>query len=93
MLGEERIRAARRRTLEIRTITVSLRIAMDELEANHDLPLDRRIALRREWCARANQLLADVRGRTQPNPTAARTWLGQLTAAEEEIRRQQARIA
>ena len=50
-------RALRRQILETRTVTLSLRVALDDLRRDEDVPFAQRIALQRAWCQRASVLL------------------------------------
>jgi hypothetical protein len=56
-----RARRQRRVSLEVRTLTISLRDALDDLRMMRGLSERERIALRREWCERAAIGLQDVR--------------------------------
>jgi hypothetical protein len=51
-------------TLEIRTVTVTLRAALDELELSSELTPEEAARSRAEWCERARRLLDDVRARS-----------------------------
>jgi len=56
-----RVRRERRLSLEVRTLTVSLRDALDDLRMMRGMTERERVALRREWCERAAVGLQDVR--------------------------------
>ena len=62
----------RRLSLEIRTVTVTLATALQDLDREGEISLAERVAMRREWCERASVLLQDVRARSFR--------IGQLTA-------------
>jgi hypothetical protein len=63
-LLRERSRQHRRTTLEIRTLTVSLRAALADLDSDTTLTPAERVAIRRAWCDRVAVLLQDIRVRS-----------------------------
>ena len=54
----------RRLSLQTRTVSITLRSALADLDRITSLPDEERIALRRRWCEHASVLLQDVRARS-----------------------------
>jgi hypothetical protein len=59
----ELIHEQRRAILKARTISITLRSALDDFDGaiHDDLSLRAQVALRREWCERAAQMIQDLR--------------------------------
>ena len=64
LLHRARAREQRRMTLEIRTLTVSLRGALADLDQDATISSEQRIRLQRAWCERVAVLLQDIRVRS-----------------------------
>ena len=89
-----RVRSAehRRLTLEIRTLTVTLRSALLDLDEDESLVTDERVAMRRAWCERVAILLQDIRVRSMrlSRVTSTGDWpsaAGLLDNADAELER------
>jgi hypothetical protein len=61
--SRELIARRRRMTLEIRTVTLTLRAALAELDLSSELS-EEAARFRTEWCAQARHLLDEVRARS-----------------------------
>jgi hypothetical protein len=64
LIPRARVREQRRMTLEIRTLTVSLRGALADLDIDPTLSTEERVLIRRGWCERVAILLQDIRVRS-----------------------------
>ena len=90
--AEQRNRSAlyRRLALETRTLTLTLRSAIDALASDPAPTIEERIALRRAWCERVQLLLQDVRVRSMrlqnlTEASAMMTAEAFLAQAEDEL--------
>ena len=78
----EIVRQQRRLILETRTLTITLRSAIADMDADPTLTDAERTAARREWCERVRVLLQDVRARSMQLATLTEAGLGALRPDE-----------